>query len=74
LHECGSALVVFESKILGKKIKQDDDFLTCNSEAVLICAFRASGVGHAAVVKLLLAANNVLVDVKDRYNHRGFND
>jgi hypothetical protein len=27
-------------------------------------------VGHAAVVKLLLAANNVLVDVQDRYEQK----
>ncbi len=63
-------MVVFGSKILGQKIKKDDDFLTCNSEAVLICAFRAAGVGHAPVLKLLLAANNVLVDVQDRYEQK----
>jgi hypothetical protein len=63
-------LAFFGSIILGKKIEKDDDLLTFKSEALSTHAFRAAGVGHAAVVKLLLAANNVLVDVQDRYKHR----
>jgi hypothetical protein len=61
----------FRIQNTGQKIEKDDDLLTFKSEALLICVFRAAGVGHAAVVKLLLAANNAQVDVKDRYNHRG---
>ena len=34
--------------------------------AHLVCS-RAAGVGHVDIVKLLLAANNVKVDVQDRY-------
>ncbi len=34
LHVFGSALVVFGSKILGQKIKKDDDLLSSKSEAL----------------------------------------